>query len=152
MFTLFYRVPSDCFFKIHRGQTLPISAHEMATMRAFWILQKWPKIAKMTPNDLLALKIWVLTEPHRNTEPKFRIFVELERKSDLSGNLASYGPWVIWFVVWVHELHSPRIMTKFVRWYRCWWRMLAAKSIRDHYEMLVTVLAITVTNIHFRFR
>ena len=32
----------------------------------------------MTPNDLLALKIWVLTEPHRNTEPKFRIFVELE--------------------------------------------------------------------------
>ena len=39
----------------------------MAPMRAFSILQKWPKMAKMTPNDLLALKI-VSTEPQRNTE------------------------------------------------------------------------------------
>ena len=40
-------------------QTLPISAHEMALMRAFSILQNGS-------NDLLALKI-VLTEPQRNT-------------------------------------------------------------------------------------
>ena len=41
------------FLNINSGaQTLPISAHEMAPMRAFSVLQKWPKIAKMTPNDL----------------------------------------------------------------------------------------------------
>ena len=49
------------------GQTLPISAHEMAQMRAFSVLQKWPKIAKMTPNDLLTLKV-VFTEPLKKTE------------------------------------------------------------------------------------
>ena len=36
-------------------------------MRAFSVLQKWPKIAKMTPNDLLTLEM-VLTEPLRKTE------------------------------------------------------------------------------------
>ena len=56
------------FLNINRGgQTLPISAHEMAPMRAFSVLQKWPKIAKMTPNDLLTLKM-VFTEPLRKTE------------------------------------------------------------------------------------
>ena len=35
-------------------------------MRAFSILQKWPKMAKMTLNDILTSKI-VLTEPPRNT-------------------------------------------------------------------------------------
>ena len=55
----------------NRGrQTLPISAHEMAPMRAFSVLQKWPKIAKMTSNDLLTLKM-VLTEPLRKTEQNF---------------------------------------------------------------------------------
>ena len=47
-------------------QTLPISAHEMAPMCAFSVLQKSPKIAKMTPNDLLTLEM-VLTKPPRNT-------------------------------------------------------------------------------------
>ena len=52
-------------FKIDSGvRTLPISAHEMAPVRAFSILQKWPKTAKMTPNDLLTLKI-VFTEPQK---------------------------------------------------------------------------------------
>ena len=32
-----------------------------------WVLQKWPKIAKMTQNDLLTLKM-VFTEPLRKTE------------------------------------------------------------------------------------
>ena len=36
-------------------------------MRAFSVLQKWPKIAKMTPNDFFTLEI-VLTEPPRNTK------------------------------------------------------------------------------------
>ena len=55
------------FLNINSGaQTPPISAHEMAPMRAFSVLQKWPKIAKMTPNDLLTLEM-VLTEPSRNT-------------------------------------------------------------------------------------
>ena len=36
-------------------------------MRAFSVLQKRPKIAKMTPNDLLALET-VFTEPLRRTE------------------------------------------------------------------------------------
>ena len=31
-------------------------------MRAFSVLQKWPKIAKMSPNDLLILKMF-FTEP-----------------------------------------------------------------------------------------
>ena len=49
------------------GQTLPISVHEMVPMRAFSVLKKWPKIAKMTPNDLLTLEM-VLTEPSRKTK------------------------------------------------------------------------------------
>ena len=36
-------------------------------MRAFSILQKWPKIAKMTPDDLLSLTM-VASEPLGNTE------------------------------------------------------------------------------------
>ena len=49
--TFLHRVPN--FLKIdRRGQALPLSAHEMAPMRAFSVLQKWSKIAKMTQNDL----------------------------------------------------------------------------------------------------
>ena len=70
-----------------------IFAHEMAQMRAFSILQKWPKIAKMTPNDLLGLTR-VSSEPLGNTEQntllKFVIFVEIERKNDFDDNHASY--------------------------------------------------------------
>jgi hypothetical protein len=44
-----------------------MSTHEMAQMRAFSILQKWPKIAKMTPDDLLSLTM-VSSEPLGNTE------------------------------------------------------------------------------------
>ena len=63
--TFFHRAN---FLNIYSGaQTLPISAHEMAPMRAFSVLQKRPKIAKMTPNDLLNLEM-VLTEPSRNTK------------------------------------------------------------------------------------
>ena len=36
-------------------------------MRAFSILQKWPKMAKMLPDDLLTLKI-VLIEPQIKNE------------------------------------------------------------------------------------
>ena len=36
-------------------------------MRAYTVLQNWPKMAKMTPGDLLALKR-VLTEAQRNIE------------------------------------------------------------------------------------
>ena len=49
------------------GQTLTIFAHEMAPMSAFSVLQKLPKIAKMTPNDFLALEM-IFTEPLRRTE------------------------------------------------------------------------------------
>ena len=31
--------------------------------------------------------------------------------------------------------------------HRCWWRMLEAKCVGDNFKMLVTVLAISVTNI-----
>ena len=58
------------FLKIDRGvQKLHISAHEMAPMCAFSILQKWPKIAKMTPGDFLTL-IMVSSEPPGKTEQK----------------------------------------------------------------------------------
>ena len=36
-------------------------------MRAFSILQKWPKIAEMTPDELLTLTM-ISFEPLRNTE------------------------------------------------------------------------------------
>ena len=56
------------FLNINSGaQTLPIYVDEMAPMRAFSVLQKWPKIAKMTPDDLLTLEM-VFTEPLRRTE------------------------------------------------------------------------------------
>ena len=56
------------FLNINRGgQTLPIPAHKRAPMRAFSVLQKRPKIAKLTPNDLLTPKM-VFTEPLRKTE------------------------------------------------------------------------------------
>ena len=68
----------------------------MAQMRAFSILQKWPKIAKMTPDDLLSLTM-VSSEPLGNTEQntllvflKFVIFVEIERKNDFDDNHARH--------------------------------------------------------------
>ena len=35
--------------------------------------------------------------------------------------------------------------------HRCWWRMLETKCIRDTYKMLMTVLTILVTKIHYLF-
>ena len=62
-------------------------------MRVFSILQKWPKMAKMTSDDLLTLKL-ALTElnltKHSLSFLKFTVSVELERKNDFSGNIASY--------------------------------------------------------------
>ena len=58
------------FLKINSGgQALTLSAHEIAPMRAFSVLQKWPKIAVMTPNDLLTFEMvsWG-NEPPRRTE------------------------------------------------------------------------------------
>ena len=48
------------------AQALPISVHEMEPRRAFPVLQKWPNIAKMTPNDLLTPEMG-FTEPPRYT-------------------------------------------------------------------------------------
>ena len=68
----------------------------MAPMRAFSILQKWPKMAKMTSDDLLTLKM-VLTQPPINAKQntfsclKYIISVELEQKNDLNGNIANYS-------------------------------------------------------------
>ena len=57
------------FLKIDRGvQALLISAHEMAPMRAFSILQKWPEMAKMTQDDLLTLKIVLIESPRKNKQ------------------------------------------------------------------------------------
>ena len=49
----------------------------MAPMRAFSVLQKRSKIAKMTPNDLLSLEMVI-------------IFVDLERKNEFHDNIATY--------------------------------------------------------------
>ena len=43
-------------------------------MRAFSILQKWPKMAKMIPDDLLTLKM-VLIEPPRKNEQNTLLFL-----------------------------------------------------------------------------
>ena len=68
----------------------------MAQMCAFSILQKCPEIAKMTPNDLLTLKM-ILTESPRKTEQntllvlkKFINFDVLERKNEFHGNHANH--------------------------------------------------------------
>ena len=58
-------------------------------MRAFSILQKWPKMAKMTPDDLLTLTM-VSSEPLGKTEQntlsfiKFIIFGDKEQKKRIS--------------------------------------------------------------------
>ena len=60
-------------------------------MRAFLILQTWPKIAKMTSGDLLTLKM-VLTEPPRNTgwiQTLIRERVKNQSFVDLTGYLNS---------------------------------------------------------------
>ena len=36
-----------------------------------------------------------------------------------------------------------------LRLHRCWWRMLETKCVGDNFEMLVTVLAVFVTNIFY---
>ena len=72
----------------------------MAPMRAFSILQRLPKITKMTPDDLLSLTM-VLSELLGNTEQntlsffKFVIFVEIRRKNDFDDNLANYKGHII---------------------------------------------------------
>ena len=69
------------------AQTLPVYSHEMAPMRAFSVLQKWPKIAKMTPNDPRNGLIWTAKKylrKHSFSFSKFIIVVGLERKKRIS--------------------------------------------------------------------
>ena len=42
-------------------------------------------------------------------------------------------------------------MTRSERLHRCWWHMLETKCVGDNFEMLLTVLAIMVTNINYLF-
>ena len=71
----------------------------MAPMRAFSVLQKWPKIARMTPNELLTLKMtpglhWTVEENLTKLSfsfLKFIIFVDLEQKNEFHGNHATYS-------------------------------------------------------------
>ena len=79
---------SDYFFRIYRGvQTFATPVHGMAPMWAFSILQKWPKIAKMTQDDLLTLGfIWTarkLWTKRSLSFLKFIIFVEIQCESFL---------------------------------------------------------------------
>ena len=37
-------------------------------MRAFSILQKWPEMAKMTPDDLLTLQMVLIESPRKNEQ------------------------------------------------------------------------------------
>ena len=68
----------------------------MSAMSAFSILQKWSKIANMTPDDLLTPTM-VSSEPHGKTEKKhcfsflkFVTHIGKERKTDFDGNNATY--------------------------------------------------------------
>ena len=66
--TFLYRVPSGYFFF---SKLIEVVRHYLYPPKrwrwcAFSILQKWPKMAKMTSNNILALKM-ALTEPQRNT-------------------------------------------------------------------------------------
>ena len=67
-------------------------------MRAISISQKWPKIAKMTPDDLLSLTM-ISSEPLGNTEKtffefsKFVINVEIERQNDFDDSHGMYDPY-----------------------------------------------------------
>ena len=74
-----------------RGQTLTISAHEMAPMRAFSVLQKRPKIDLKWPFDPRNGLHRIVKENWTKQSfsfLKFIIFVDLERKNEFHGNIA----------------------------------------------------------------
>ena len=68
----------------------------------------------------------------------------------------TYSSWTEIFVTWssfgrFKNLESEVAKKLFLWLHRCWWRMLETKYVGDNYKMLVTVLAILVTNIHYLF-
>ena len=76
------------------------------------------------------------------------VFCFLKPFYDHGDSLWSMTSWCCWLEVgnnfrilvwefrsWLHRLH------------RCWWRMLETKRVGDNFKILVTVLAILVTNI-----
>ena len=88
--------------KINKGgQILPISAHEMAPICAFSVLQKWPKIAKNDhdwPFDPRNGLHWTAEEnwtKHSFSFLKFITLVDLERKNEFHGNIATHRLWDI---------------------------------------------------------
>ena len=63
-------------------------------MRAFSILQKWSKVARMTPDDHLTVKM-VITEPSKKNKTLFKLhkihyFWRLRAKNEFDGNDASF--------------------------------------------------------------
>ena len=59
----------------------------MAQMRAYSVLQKWSKIAKMTPNDLLTSK---MTSKRLFYFPKIHYFILFRAKNEFHDNIANY--------------------------------------------------------------
>ena len=49
------------------------------------------------------------------------------------------------YYIWIDEIHLFRLIVRFLRWHRYWWRMLETKCVGDNFEMFVTVSAILVT-------
>ena len=77
-------------------------------------------------------------------------FEEFERNRDIPGKIESYK-------IQAQIQNSIPVILRSVPilqplWlHRCWWRMLETKRVNDNYKMVVTVLAILVTDIHYIF-
>ena len=59
--------------------------------------------------------------------------------------------WSLYWFTWKDKRRS-HIEVSILRLHRCWWQMLETECGGDNYEMLVTVLVILVTMIHYPLR
>ena len=50
------------------------------------------------------------------------------------------------------DIHSMLSLHSFLGLHQCWWRMLETICVDDNCKMLVTVLIISVTNVHYLFK
>ena len=111
------------------------------TIRAYnrinwWIT--WPESEKVL-SPYWGLSKWFLINP-------------LSSLSSIAVFLSWSFDHTVWFIPLKHdcaEFRINRVNRGRKGLHRCWWRMLETKFVGESYKMLVTVLAILVTNIHF---
>ena len=110
-------------------------------MRAFSVLQERPKMAKMTPNDLVALKI-VLNEPRRNTEQNILL---ISKNSTFSSNKSEktiltvilltirYGPYGVDIMNYTVCLIRYELYHKVIRYHGSSWSIFGPYNMGPYY-------------------